>query len=136
MILNEKSLVLGTVLTVGISMIGISGIASANDASMNGGSENVDYYKGLVKTETHDVENQKVDLKAIKQGRKSGGFWIRGIRGKIVVSDYKHYRKYGKGTAINGNGFVGSGGWKSPGDFSYGRVVKTLYGNKVYYDHK
>lgn len=132
----EKSWFLGAVLTVGISVIGISGVASANDAGMNHGSENIDHYKGLVKSETHDEETGKTDIKAITQGKKDRGFWIRGIRGKTVVSDYKHYRKYGKGTAINGKGYVGSGGWKKPGDFSYDRIVKTLYGNKVYYDHK
>ncbi|MEB8108594.1 hypothetical protein NGH94_10430 [Staphylococcus equorum] len=60
-------------LTVGISVIGISGVANANDAGINHGSENVDYYKGLVKSETHDEETDKTDIKVITQGKKDGG---------------------------------------------------------------
>lgn len=131
----KKQFVLASVLTLGISSIGIMGIAKADITSINGGSENVDNYKGLVQTKTEDASNGTT-FRAISQGKVSGGFWIRGIRNKTVVSDYKHYKKQGKGTAINGKGYVGNGGWKNLGYFSYGRVTKTWSGNNSYYDYR
>ncbi len=102
---------------------------------VNGGSESVDNYNGLVKSETQD-NNSNITNYSITTGAKSGGFWIRGIRNKTVISEYKHYKKAGTGTAINGKGFVGDGGWKKAGVYSKGHVKATLKGNKSYYDHK
>ena len=131
----KKEFIMASVLTLGKSSIGNAGVAKADDTSVNGGSENVDNYKGLVQSETQD-NNPGITLRSITQGKKSGGFWIRGIRGKTVVSEYKHYKKLGKGTAINGSGYVGDGGWKKAGVYSKGHVKKTTKGNKSYYDHK
>ncbi|WP_243894094.1 hypothetical protein [Mammaliicoccus vitulinus] len=126
---------MASVLTLGISSIGIAGVAKADVTSVNGGSENVDNSNGLVQSETQD-NNSGISLQSISQGNESGGFWIRGIRSKTVVSDYKHYKKQGKGMAINGDGKRGNGGWKKAGTFSNGRVAKTGSGNNSYYDHK
>lgn len=134
----KKNIILASALTIGLSSLTIGGIASADMASTNGGSENVDNYDGLVRSEVLDQPSTQdgTALRKITTGAKAGGYWIRGIRGDTVVSDYKHYKKMGKGTAINGNGRVKSGGWQNPGVFSKGRVIKTFSNNKSYYDHK
>lgn len=132
----SKTIILSSLLALGIS--GIGSIANADEGSNNGGSENVDNYNGLVRSEVkdHPTENDGTAFRYVESGRKAGGFWIRGIRGNTVVSDYKHYKKYGKGTAINGNGIANSDGWQKPGVFSKGRVVKTWRNNQSFYDYK
>lgn len=131
----KKQFILASALTLGISSLGIVGIAKADVISVNGGSENVDNYNGLIQSETHD-NSSDITTRAITTGKKSGGFWIRGIRNKTVVSEYKHYKKSARGIAINGKGIVGDGGWKKAGTYSKGHVKKTGSGNKSYYDHK
>lgn len=66
--------------------------------SINGGSENVDNYNGLVRSEVLDQQSTQdgTALRKITQGKKAGGYWIRGIRGSIVISHYKHYKKWVK----------------------------------------
>ncbi|UXR78863.1 lactococcin 972 family bacteriocin [Staphylococcus sp. IVB6227] len=132
----KKTTLLSSLLALGIS--GLGSIANADETNINGGSENVDHYNGLVRSEVADqnTPQESATFRNVVSSRKAGGFWIRGIRGNLVVSDYKHYKKYGKGTAINGNGFVGSGGWKKPGLLSKGRVVKTWSNNQTFYDYK
>ncbi|MGV3043238.1 lactococcin 972 family bacteriocin [Staphylococcus rostri] len=134
----KKNFILASVLTIGLSGLTVGGIANADVTSINGGSENVDNYNGLVRSEIPD-QNTATDSTALRKvttSPKAGGYWIRGIRGSIVISHYKHYKKMGKGTAINGKGYVGSGGWKKAGVFSKGSVEKTFSNNKTYYDHK
>lgn len=132
----KKQFILASALTLGISSLGIVGVAKADVLSVNGGSENVDNYNGLVQSETQD-NNSGITKRSMTQGKKSGGFWIRGIRkDKMVISHYKHYKKAGKGTAINGQGKVGTPGFKKPGTFSKGQIKKTARGNHSYYDHK
>lgn len=131
----KKTILASAALTLGIAGIGAGGVASANNGSEAVHSENVDNYNGVQKSETQD-QNDSGIVEETKAGKKDGGFWIRGKRGNKVISDYKHYKKSGKGTAINGKGRVGSGGWKPAGTFSKGRVGKTWSGNQSYYSHK
>lgn len=131
----KKGFIIASVLTIGISSIGIAGVAKADVSSINGDSENVDNYNGLTQSKTQE-NNSGLSLHSIKQGEKTGGYWIRGTKNKKVISHYKHYYKQGIGTAINGKGVSKSGGWKKAGTYSKGEVKKTLSSNKAFYDHK
>ncbi|QLK86391.1 lactococcin 972 family bacteriocin [Staphylococcus sp. 17KM0847] len=131
----KKHYILVPTLTLSILGIGITGVANANVSMINDHLENVDNYNGLIQSETND-DSSDIEVRSVKSGKKAGGFWIRGIRQQEVISKYKHYKKFGKGTAINGNGDVGTPGWKKPGIFSNGKVKKTRTGNQTYYDYK
>ncbi|MGV3041678.1 lactococcin 972 family bacteriocin [Staphylococcus rostri] len=132
----SKTIILSSLLALGIS--GIGGIASADEGIINGGSENVNNYNGLVRSEVSEqnVTKDGTTLKSIETGPISGGYWIRGTNSYYVISKYKHYKRSGKASVVNKYGEFRNGGWKRPDVFSSAKVRKTFGGNKAYYNHK
>ena len=128
----KKQFLLASALTLGISGLGTIGYAQASMTDAHGGSENVDNSHGLKASKTYD---NNVSTRSIKQGKKSGGYWVRGTTSKTVKSNYKHYSHKGHASVINGSGNGNSGGWKKPGHWSKSFVKKTWSGNKAFYDH-
>ena len=129
----SKTIILSSLLALGIS--GIGGIANADEGSINGGSEDVSNYDGLVRSETSDnysTENSET-FRAITRGKQGGGYWIRGTKNGYTISSYKHYSKPAKAYVINGRGVVVNGAWKQPGIFSTAKIKGK---GKAYYTHR
>lgn len=130
----KKNLILASVLTIGFSGLTIGSVANADVTSVNGGSENVDGYNGLVRSEVSDNPNTQhgTALRAITKGKKDGGYWIRGTSNGYTVSSYKHYSKLGNASVVSSSGRLVSGGWKKAGIFSTARIKGN---GKAYYKH-
>lgn len=132
----KKHIILSSLLALGIS--GIGGIASADEGIINGGSENVDNYNGLVRSEVSDPNDTQHNstFRFIQSTPYDGGYWIRGTNSHYVVSKYKHYRRKARASVVNGNGKYFGTPWHKPGDLAIAQIHKTSYGNKAYYDHQ
>ncbi|MCG3402205.1 hypothetical protein K0017_07745 [Staphylococcus massiliensis] len=128
----KKQFILASVVTLGVTSLGLMGHANADSSKLNGGSENVNHYHGLKSSNTYD---DKASIQSIQQGKKSGGYWVRGTTSKNVKSKYKHYIHKGHASVINGKGDTRSGGWKAIGVWSSAVLKKTKHGNKAFYDH-
>lgn len=79
--------------------------------------------------------------KGITSGNVEGGYWIRGDKiinkEKKVYSEYKHYKKEGHASVVNGTGNHKSGGWKKAGVYSKAYLKWTSKGtNETYYDYR
>ncbi|MGV3043218.1 lactococcin 972 family bacteriocin [Staphylococcus rostri] len=120
----KKHVIAASAVAIGLSGLTIGGIANADVTSINGGSENVDNYNGLVRSEVLDQPSTQdgTALRKITQGKKAGGYWIRGTKGGYTISSYKHYTKSAQAYLVNGRGNVVSGGWKKPGVFSTAKI--------------
>ncbi|AVQ32795.1 hypothetical protein C7J88_00720 [Staphylococcus muscae] len=132
----KKSILLSSLLALGIS--GLGSIAKADEISINGGSENVDNYIGLVRSEISDqpLNQDSTVFKYIAAGPVNGGYWIRGTNSAYVISRYKHYKKEARASVVNGIGGYNGTPWNKPGSLATAQLKKTKHGNKAYYDHK
>lgn len=86
-----------------------------------------------------NVLENKINSRAITEGRYDGGYWVRGITfgaTSYVISRYKSDRSQGHASVVNGQGLYHAGGWKSRGTFSSAERWATWTGNKSYYDWK
>lgn len=132
----KKSILLSSLLALGIS--GLGDIAKADEISINGGSENVDNYIGLVRSEISDqpLNQDSTVFKYIAAGPVNGGYWIRGTNSAYVISKYKHYKRKARASVVNGKGEFYGTPWRNPNVLAVAQLKKTKHGNKSYYDHQ
>ena len=132
----KKNIILSSLLALGVS--GIGGIAHADETTINGGSENVDSYNGLVRSEVKDQSTTQdgTTFRYIDAGPVNGGYWIRGTNSTYVISKYKHYRKKARASVVNGRGEYNGTPWRNPNVLAVAQLKKTKHGNKSYYDHQ
>ncbi|MGM7635342.1 lactococcin 972 family bacteriocin [Bacillus sp. Hm123] len=84
-----------------------------------------------------DVVAKSTFTRKVTTGPYAGGYWIRGKDGSLLVSKFKHYKKQGRASVVNGKGRYDSGKWKPKNQFSRAKQIWTLTGtNKAYYDSK
>lgn len=91
----------------------------------NGGEEIINPYQKAVTSGDMD------------KGTDNHGYWIRGTRDDLVISEYKNYKKEGRGSVVNGDGHYRDGGWKPKDTFSKASAYKAFWGgNKAYYNFR
>lgn len=127
----KKFIFSSDILSASICGLGYFSFSNAQNHTL-GGEENLDNYSGIKQSKTTD----NIYTRAITSGYASGGFWIRGTKGNLAISEYKHYKRQGKASVINKRGKFNDGGWRNKGVFSKARVKKTLTGNKAFYDYR
>lgn len=127
----KKIIFSSVILSAGIFGLSYFSFSNAQNHIL-GGEENLDNYNGIKQSNTTD----NIYTRSITSGYAGGGFWIRGTRGNLAISEYKHYKRQGKASVINNRGNFNDGGWRSKGVFSKARVKKTLTGNKAFYDYR
>lgn len=127
----KKFIFSSDILSASICGLGYFSFSNAQNHIL-GGEENLDNYSGIKQSKTTD----NIYTRAITSGYASGGYWIRGTRGNLAISEYKHYKRQGKASVINKRGKFNDGGWRNKGVFSKARVKKTLTGNEAFYDYR
>ncbi|OZT11109.1 hypothetical protein CHN50_18380 [Priestia aryabhattai] len=125
------------ILSVGVLSIPLTtGAFAAQDS--NGNYEIVQQEDSLTSSFVADPKpSGSFSTLGVTSGKMDGGYWIRGKKDDNVYSSYKHYKKQGRASVVNGEGDVGDGGWKSAGTYSTAKKKWTSKGtNKAYYDNK
>ncbi|MCR6108956.1 hypothetical protein HXA35_01165 [Bacillus sp. A301a_S52] len=108
-----------------------------------GGVEIITDSYGLVESEVPDYEGESdaFTIQKVESGKKAGGYWIRGKK-KIndenkVYSKYKHYKKEGRASVVNGLGDTATGKWQPKDEYSVAHRKWTFRGtNKAYYNSR